>query len=189
MRRLLFFFILQLVTSVAFSQTDSSGVYLTAGDFFKRKLAYPCDCKKQKHAIKLSSLFKYDEVIVLFEGKKIKLNKSDLFGFRDCEKKVYRFFHNTEYRIVSTLKIYLYYKAEETGTAKDQSTANQYFFSASPDSAIVPLTISNLKDAYPQNKKFHGLLNYSFKDDAELSFFEKSEKKYRLVQIYEESLK
>lgn len=173
----------------AFAQSDSSGVFLNIADFQQRKLSYGCDCKKEKHSIKLGSLFNNHEITIALNGKKTKLKKADLFGYRDCDKKSYRFYEDKEYRVISMLKIYMYYTEAEFGTGKGATIEDRFYFSVSLNSQIIPLTTEHLKEAYPDNVKFHDLLDSSFRSEAELSTFDKYMKKYKLVSIFEESVK
>lgn len=183
------FLYLLFLSTYSIAQSDSSGVYLNSTDFQKNKLIYACDCKKEKHSIKLGSLFNYHHIIITQGRQRHKLSKADVFGYRDCNKKSYRFHIDKEYRIVSTLKIYMYFTEDEFGTGKNASIEDRFFFSVLLDSDIIPLTTENLKAAYPRNEKFHDLLDSSFRSEAELSTFDKYLKKYKLVNIFEESLK
>jgi hypothetical protein len=162
---------------------------MSSADFLNRKFAYACACKEDKHSIKLGTLFNSHDIIVSTEGQKHRLSKSEVYGFRGCDKKTYRFYHDNEYRIVSTLKIYIYYRDAESGTGKSASTEEHFFFSVSLDSDVIGLTTDNLKAAYPDNEKFHKLLDSSFRSESELSTFDKYLKKYKLVLIYDESTK
>ena len=47
-----------------------------------------------------------------------------------------------------------------------------YFFSVGPDANVQPLTILNLKKAFPENHKFHDLLDMSFKHDSDLTAYD-----------------
>jgi len=185
----LFFSVLMFSFQVAYSQADSAGVYKTSKDFSSQKLSYVCICGKQKNPIKLGALFNTQEIVITINGKKNKIKKSELFGYQDCNKKTYRFYHDTEYRLVATPRINLYFKEEEYGTGKNSSIEDAFFFSVTLDSEIIPLTIENLKAAYPDNERFHNLLDTSFRTDADLSTFNKNLKKYKIVQIFEESIK
>ncbi len=188
MSRLIFVTLLFFSTYCC-AQSDSSGVYLTSADFIKRKLTYPSACNTNKNPIKLRSLFSNQKIRVTQNGQRDKFMKSQLFGYSACNKKSFRFYHSEEYRIISTLKIYLYHTESESGTGKSAYSEEQFFFSVSLDSAILPLSVYNLKEAYPTNIKFHTLLDAAFGGDAELSTFDKYLKKYKLVIVYEESFK
>lgn len=173
----------------ALGQSDSSGVFLNMTDFQKRRLTYGCDCKKEKHSIKVGSLFNNHEITITIDGKKTKLKKKELFGYRDCDKKSFRFYNDKEYRVISMLKIYMYFTESEFGTGKSATIEDRFYFSVSLDSEIIPLTTEHLKEAYPDNTKFHDLLDSSFRSEEELSTFDKYLKKYKLVSIFEESIK
>jgi hypothetical protein len=189
MRKLVISLTLVLLSSFSFGQSDSSGVYTTAHDFAIRKLTYGCDCKSPNCSISLVTVFPSNKLTVTYEGKKYKLKKTELYGYRTCEKKFYRFFNKSHYQILNTQGIFLYDKTIESGTGMNPEIETFYYFSITHDASILPLTISNLKDAYPKNTKFHDALDSIFKVDADLMEFDKYLKKYKLIHVFEESLK
>ena len=180
---------LLLASSQVFPQSDSTGLFLNSKDFARRHLTYATSCEDQKHPIKLGSLFNQTVVMVNYKEEKLRLNKSELYGFKDCSRRIFRFYKDSEYRIISTISIYLYFREEESGTGKNTEITDLFFFSVTMDSDLVPLTKENLRVAYGTNDKFLDAVENSFKDDIDLSTYDKTHKRYRLVRLYEESLK
>ncbi len=181
--------LLMICYSVSLAQSDSCGIYVKSVDYNKHKLSYAIDCKTGNCPSVAGSLFNSKDVAILVKGKKIKIKKSTLFGFRNCEKKVYRFYKNSEYQILNSQRIWMYDKPQESGTGMSPNIDIFYYFSVTQDSQILPLTFDNLKDAFPNNIKFHDLLDSSFKGEAELSAYDKYLQKYTLVHVFEESMK
>ena len=189
MRPLIIFALLLVISGRSYAQSDSTGIYLTSKDFAQRRLSYASSCDDQQHAVKLGSLFNQTIVTVNYKNEKLKLNKSELFGYRDCTKRVFRFYKDLEFRIISTVGIYIYFREEESGTGKNSEIADLFFFSVTIDSDLVPLTKDNLRVAYARNEKFLDMVDSNFNDDIELSIYDKTHKRYRLIRLYEESLR
>lgn len=189
MKGILIFILLSISSSVLRAQSDSCGIYVKALDFSKHKLSYAGDCKSGNCPSVAGSLFNSEEVKVLVNGKKRKFKKSTFFGYRNCEKKVYRFYKNNEYQILNSHKIWMYDKPQESGTGMSPDIDIFYYFSVAQESQILPLTIDNLKEAFPDNIKFHDLLDSSFKGETALSDYDKYLQKYSLVHVFEESMK
>ena len=166
----------------AFAQKDSSGIYKTAEDFQERKLSYAINCKIEKHKINPTVFFKGSEVKVKHSGTTYNLNKRDLFGYRTCSGKEYRFVADAEYGILNSgadLLVYFYQHP-----AHSPKTAGQYppkyFFSRGPASALKELTKLNLKTTYPDNHKFHDALDANFKEDNDLHEYDTFHKMYKI---------
>ena len=177
------------LTGYGIAQSDSSGVYLTSLDFNKHKLTYGCDCSKEKCPLSTIPLFPNQKIAIQHRGEKRKLKKSELYGYRTCNDKVYRFLNRTQYLILNTQCILLYEKTQESGTGMNPEIENFYYFSVTAGDKILPMTIDNLKDAYPTNLKFHDLLDSFFKDNSELIVYDKYLKSYKLVHFFIESTK
>ena len=86
-----------LITSQSvFAQKDSSGIYKTAEDFQQRKLSYAINCKTEKHKINPNVIFKDSKVKVKHDVTTYELKKSEIFGFRTCAGKEFRFVDEKE---------------------------------------------------------------------------------------------
>ncbi len=58
-----------------------------------------------------------------------------------------------------------------------------YFFSVGLTGEILPLTILNLKNAFPNNHAFHDNLDMMFKNDSQLTKFDDFHKMYKVNRL------
>src|SRR5262245_12100143 len=59
----------------------------------------------------------------------------------------------------------------------------EYFFSVGPTGDILPLTILNLKNAFPDNHAFHDSLDMMFKNDSQLTKYDSFHKMYKVNRL------
>lgn len=168
----------------AVAQQDSSGVYLTSNDFQNGKLDYAINCKTQKHKIKLKEFFSRPFIVVVHNDSSYTLPKNEVYGYRDCDENSYRFVDEKVYKILNpfeTIVIYRYFVYIPRDPVVD------YFFSKGNTGTVEELTKVNLKRAFPDNHKFHELLDLSFKDQLSLSSYDRKSKGYKLMTVYKKS--
>src|SRR5262250_782742 len=67
---------------------------------------------------------------------------------------------NDWYQIVEAKALYIY---SLDVLVRKGTSEKAYFFSVGPNGDVLPLTILNLKKAFPDNHTFHDLLDMSFK--------------------------
>ncbi len=76
-----------------------------------------------------------------------------------------------------------------TQPASPPKTAGQYpikyFFTTSSSDVLQPLTLYNLKKAYPDNHPFHDALDANFKQDKELVAYDDFHKMYKIDHLLE----
>lgn len=168
------------------AQKDSSGIYKTAEDFQQRKLSYAINCKTEKHKINPNLIFNSDEVKVKHQGETYMLKKNEVFGYRDCKGKEYKFVDNVEYSILNpTEPLLLYFYQHPAHSAKNvDQYPPMYFFSKDATSSLQALTKENLKAAFPDYHKFHDALDANFKRDNELYAYDRFHKMYKLNWIF-----
>lgn len=185
----LVFLLITLVASPnsAFAQQDSSGVYLSASDFKNGKLAYAINCSTQKHKIKLNEFFNKPYITVVHEQKSVNLDKKNIFGFRDCSNITYRFVDQNHYTVLNPKEEILLYK-HVIQASKNQQEAIHYYFSKSPDSEVQELNLTNLKKAFPDNHKFHDMLDTEFNGIVNLAQYDSFHKMYKVNRLYINSL-
>ena len=181
-----------IFTQLVSAQKDSSGIYKTIEDFQQRKLSYAINCKTEQHKINSSLLFKGSEVKVNHEGTTYQLKKSELFGFRTCEGKEYRFVDDKEYSILNPgepLIIYMYqhpaHSAKEVSKGMYQP---QYYFSKDAASPLQDLTKDNLKAAFSGNNKFPDELDAQIQQDKDLYKYDGFHKMYKVNWILKEAI-
>lgn len=170
-----------LVSLRATAQTDSVGIYLTAHDYVQGKLSYKASCLTNNNK-KLGRSY----VAALKKQEQYHLEKSTWFGFHDCISGDHRFYKKYKYRILHySEELCLYSKEILQPKGKFVETETRYYFSRKIDGLIAPLEIKILKKAFPENEKFHDLLDEEFGNDSNLIHFDKVTRRYQLIEVYE----
>jgi hypothetical protein len=137
-----------------------SGVYLTAADYKDGKLSFEGDCRSKTHRLELHDVLNKSYIDVTHESEKRRYQKSDLFGFRACDGRDYRFSSKLEYQILESKDLYIYAHEEQVTYGKGmRQTMGRYHFSVGADGPILSMTLQNLKQAFPDNHRFHDLLD------------------------------
>ena len=177
-----------LVASLAnASMNDASGIYLTAGDYQRGYLTAESDCKPPGHKIELHDVLNKPYIHVTHNGEKRRYAKSELYGFRTCDGRDYRFVANREYRILETKAVAIYSAQLPDKEGGDLAVGKQevyeYFFSVGAAGQIVPLTRPNLKRAFPDNHGFHDALDQTFRADAELVQYDDFHKMFKVNRL------
>ncbi|MCW3083611.1 MAG: hypothetical protein JWP12_977 [Bacteroidetes bacterium] len=185
----LFFIQLVFAPIVLFAQ---SGMYMNATDYTNNKLSYEINCDSSAGKIKLNHFLAKNYVDVICGNKKTQLKKDSIFGYRACDGKTYRFFKNNdqEFLIVEnrTIVIYIADVPVVSSTGKTTQLVPHYFFSTTLSSEIYPLTLINLKKAFPGNIKFHDLLDVEFNDLKNSSAYDAVHKMYRVNYLASQSV-
>jgi hypothetical protein len=70
-----------------------------------------------------------------------------------------------------------------------EKNAPKYFFTTASSNVLQDLTISNLKQAFPNNHSFHDALDANFKEDKELTAYDNFHKMYKIDRIYISTVK
>ena len=84
------------------------------------------------------------------------------------------------YQIVEARTLYIY--TLDTIVRKG-ALDKTYFFSVGPRGEILPLTILNLKKAFPENHAFHDFLDMSFKYDSDLTKYDDFHKMFKVNRL------
>jgi hypothetical protein len=172
-------------------QAQSAGIYSTYEDFLQHKLTYPVNCSNQKDRLKLNELLGSSTGYVVSNGEKHAFNKGKVFGYNTCTNESYRFCNSEAFRIMDTAGFYIYYQNKiilQSG-GKGSLRRDCYFFSTGGDNLIQPLTISNVKRAFPGNHSFHYLLDAYFRSDKELAAYDDYQKMYKIEYLYKQSFR
>jgi len=90
------------------THTKNSGLYLTGADFQEGRVAYEGDCGSKAHKLELHDVLRKSYIHVTHEGAKKRFGKTELFGFRACNGRDYRFVVNLEYQILEAKDLYIY---------------------------------------------------------------------------------
>lgn len=162
---------------------NNSGVYLTADDFKTGKLSY---ILTHKDKLQLNAFFGGKKVGLIYQGKKIKLYKSEIFGYR-LNNEVFRFVNNKAYRILDTTGFILYSCPQLTQQAKGNVPVERYYFSLNAKQPISSLTMANLLRNFAGQTAFRYRLQNHFKSDDELISYDNSVHQYAIKYLYNQS--
>jgi len=92
----------------------------------------------------------------------------------------YRVSGNVRYEILEARAIYIY----STDVLVRKGTSEKaFFFSVGPSGDILPLTILNLKNAFPDNHTFHDNLDMAFKHDSDLTRYDDFHKMFKVNRL------
>src|SRR2546428_7567152 len=58
-----------------------------------------------------------------------------------------------------------------------------YFFSVGPNGEVLPLTIANLKKAFPDSHRFHDNLDMAFRNDSQLAKYDDFHKMFKVNRL------
>lgn len=167
------------------AQKDSSGIYLTAEDFTNRKLAYAINCGSESHRIKLNDFFGKSFITVKHFDSSYKLYKTKIFGYRTCEGKIVRFDKKKELILLNPNETILIYRHDVARPPRGLTNVTNLYFSKDAFSPVQKLTIKSLKEAFPENRKFHEQLDVRFKYNTELALFDNIHNMYSINWIYQ----
>src|SRR5262245_284748 len=96
----------------------------------------------------------------------------------------YRVVGTDRYQILEAKALYIYSLDVLVRKGASEKT---YFFSVGPNGDVVPLTILNLKKAFPENHAFHDLLDMSFKHDSDLTKYDEFHKMFKINRLLDAS--
>jgi hypothetical protein len=96
----------------------------------------------------------------------------------------YRMVGNDQYQIVEAKALYIY---TLDVIVRKGATEKTYFFSLGPAGDIRPLTMLDLKKAFPDNHRFHDLLDMSFKHDSDLTRYDDFHKMFKVNRVFDAS--
>ncbi|HSC38597.1 MAG TPA: hypothetical protein VLD19_12015 [Chitinophagaceae bacterium] len=186
-------FIAIAATRTGAAQTTTagnSGLYLSANDFLQHKLSNEINCsgsdKLETHGLLGSA-----SVTVVKNGQKQSFPKNQLYGYRDCKGRDYRFYNHDTYRILDTAGFFIYYgyKYEQGPGGKGLVKTDEYYFSTEGNSQLIVLNIDNLKKAFPANDRFHYQIDEECKTDKDLVAYDGFLKTYKIKYLYSQSSK
>jgi hypothetical protein len=97
-----------------------------------------------------------------------------------ADARIYRLVGNDRYQILEAKAVYIYSLDVIVRKGTSEKT---YFFSIGPAGDVLPLTILNLKKAFPENHAFHDLLDMSFKHDSDLTKYDDFHKMFKVNRL------
>jgi hypothetical protein len=165
------------------ASSKTSGVYLTAADYTASQLSFPGACGSGTHKLELHDILKKPYIDVTHDGGKRRYSKSEVFGFRACDGRDYRFAGNREYQILEAKEFYIYSREFSESHGRTSYTRREYYFSLGPDGQIEALTLSNLKQAVPDNHTFHDSLDATFGSGQDLAEYDQFHKMFKVNRL------
>lgn len=174
-----------------FSQTSTvtSGVYITAKDYKKNKLSVEADCLNEKNNFETNDYFWTTTFVVIHKGKRVTYQKKDIYAYRDCNNKVWRFYNNQAYQIMEAKAIYIYTTQKtilnDVVIEKDPIV----YFSVGPEAEIKELTIANLKLSFRENWIFLNMVQVEPDPEKSIRSYDPDHKMYRVNYLYKHSKK
>ncbi len=180
---ILLFVICCSFTEIQTKPPTGRGLYLSLDDFKNHHLSYETSDK-----IILNEFFASSSIKVIENGATKTLSKKQVFGYRDISNEDYRFYKNELYNIILAEPFFVY--KHEASTTADANKGNVrktfYYFSLKGTDELIPLTVDNLKKSFPDNLKFHDLLD-GIRNQSELVSYDTYRKELKLAYLYQKS--
>ena len=174
-----------LVQSAA-SNVDKSGVYLTYKDYKQNKLSYEADCKFEKQSIKLHEFLNKPYITVNHKKEKVELKKDSIYAIQNCDEPLIRFQDGDHFYLAEKGSVWIFYKEVNVPQTKGVKLEKQYYFSSKGDGKIEELTITNIKNAFPNDMKLHDQIDQQFQN-IDISDYDTYHKMFRVNHILSEA--
>lgn len=168
-----------IIQGLSLKAQSTSGVYLNENDYKDHKLTYASNT----NAIQLNEFFGGSSISVVSEGKKVNLNKSEIFGYRLANQD-YRFYNNVAYKVIDTTGFTIYSREKLVQDTKGYKPATKYFFSVNDKQEVKELTVANLSASFPQATDFRYSLQNNFRSDADLVAYDHVANQYKVKYLY-----
>ena len=183
---LLFLFFISFFAFTAKAQNLYPGVYLSEKNFRNNKISF-APVKGERYKLRLNELLNLPTMKIKIGDSVFFLHKDSIYGYRDKESIIHRFYHQTDYTMLNPGEEILLYKTITFGGYKNTQQVVNYFFSISDSSPILSLTKWNLMNACRNDPAFLDLLDLTFKGDENLAVYDTYYKMYRINHLYRES--
>lgn len=161
-----------------------SGIYVSAEEYLAGKLEQVVDTRTGSHVIDRHTFLNKGYIDVEHDGKRVRYNKSSIFGFRDVQGHDVRVVGRGEYTIVDAGPIFIYTSERVVPEAKRVKTETEYFFSRAAASPVLPLSLANLKRTIPDDHQFHHLLDLNFANGESLTAYDSAAKAFKINTLF-----
>jgi hypothetical protein len=101
-----------------------------------------------------------------------------------ADERPIRIVGNQQYQILEARELYIY---STNVLVRKGALEKAYYFSVGHNGEVLPLTIINLKKAFPNNHRFHDSLDLMFKSDSQLTKFDEFHKMFKVNRLLEAS--
>ena len=171
---------IQGIRSQAQDTKSATGIYLNEQDYKSGKLSLALD-KNDK--LQLNEFLNGRYVSFIYQGKKMKLSKNEIFGYRQNNQD-FRFYQNGTYKILDTAGFMLYSRQQLIQQNKGYAPVEQYFYSVSTINPVLSLTIENIDKSFPSRADFRYSVQNYFRRDADLMAFDKADNQYEIKYLF-----
>ncbi|HKR05356.1 MAG TPA: hypothetical protein VJY62_12045 [Bacteroidia bacterium] len=171
------------------AQNENSGVYLTFNDYVNNKLSYEINCKTEKHKIRMNEFLNKSYITVIHNGLKHQLDKDSIYGFISCDEPLIRFQNKDHYYLTEKGLVWIFYRNESKTNGKIITVVKKYYFAAKGDGKMQDLSKANLMKAFPDNHKFHDMLDAEFKNETDIAAYDSFHKMYKVNHLLEQASK
>ena len=165
---------------VAQNESGKAGIYLTAQDYKADKLSYIPEAGTK---LKLHEFLGGKRISITAGGKKIRLSKSSVFGYRDGGKD-YRFYQNEAYEVLDTAGFPLYVHTQLIPMGKGYMQIENYFYSTGTTAPVLNLTVANVYKSFPYQNDFRYSIRNYFHGDADLMAYDSVNREYQIKYLY-----
>jgi hypothetical protein len=186
MKQNYFITLLLFTVNLTFSQQNKSGVYLTVEDYRNNKLSYDCSCE-HRSKIKINEAFNPSHIIVKTDGERRRLHKDSIYAVQLCNKPLIRFQNKETFYLSEKGGVWIYFTEQYDHQEKTTVVNKIYYFSVGESGILKPLTVTNIKYAFPEKEKFHDLLDEQFKTE-DASDYDKFHKMFKINHLIKFSL-
>jgi hypothetical protein len=161
------------------------GIYLTAQDFKSGYLSF--SKKDDSCKVRVRSASERKKIKIKCGGTVRYLNKDSVYGYKDKEATVFRFYHRTCYKLKNPDEEILLYEVQVSNPDKYEPAIVSYYFSRDFSSPVYPLTINNVLRVFSENKRFTNMVELRYKYDSDLLEYDSYHKKNLLNCLLETS--
>jgi hypothetical protein len=156
------------------------GIYLNEQDYKNHKLSYVLGSHDK---LQLNEFLNGKNISLFYQGKKVKLTKNDIFGYR-LQGQDFRFYNNEAYRIIDSAGFLLYSHPKLVQQGKGPKPVEQFYYSLNGAQPVLDLTIPNLWKSFPKQVSFRYSLESNFTGDADLMTYDKLSNQYKIKYLY-----
>ncbi len=169
--------------------TRHGGVFVTPADFEAGRIADKIVCETDSRPLSRDSFSRRDIIELTGVHRMQQYSKATIFGFRACDGTDVRFVRGTNWSVVRAPPLYLYVHEYRVTVGKGGSRiVTDHAFSTTAADSVRPLTLDALKRAYPENHRFHDLIDLAFRSDQELIRYDDFHHEYRIARLLRETL-
>lgn len=174
-------YIASFLSSHAAAQGVSEGIYRNESDFHAGRLSHT-NTNHKKYRIKSNEVFYKPYIQVKADDSAFTFYKDSIYGYRDEDGTVYRFFENNRYEILNPgERVVLYgvkYHDQKGGMPRIQ-----YYFSKNDQAPVQELTIRNLERVFKENTTFCEWLDAQRCNGTDLAVYDPSSKQFTLNKV------